>query len=298
MEQSGRQLVLPPASAEVAQGEPSHKGQPRHYSFLNILNFGQQYGVPSADLTRVGVLESSDSVSRLAHALGAGHTTIVIRHQADQTTSDIPTEGSTIALKTFSGTHLGNMRNESLNTTRFSRSVIYAAILCELSVLCYPILSEHPNIVKLLFMGWRNENLFPVLVLELGEYGVLEYILRAPGLELSKRQNANVTIDEALGLHALYKNGFVYGDLKPDNFLVFAYINPRRQLIAKLTDFRGASRTNIQDARYHLETEPHKKSQRYIVRLLANGGLPGHSSFNFPYYFCCWRQRYVPFCYG
>ncbi|KAF4419183.1 serine/threonine protein kinase [Fusarium austroafricanum] len=255
MERSGRHLVLPSDSVDETQGEPSstphepsHRYQAKHYSFLDILNFGHQYGVPSADLTRVGVLESSDSVSRLAYALGAGHTATVIRHETDDATSDILPNGSVIALKVFSQTHVAKMNNESSNVARSSRSETYAALLRELSVLCHPMLSEHTNIVKLLFMGWRSENPFPVLGLELGEYGSLEYILRAPGLGLSRQQKANVTIDMALGLEALHQNGFVHGDLKPDNVLVFAHIDPYRQLIAKLTDFAGASRTDSQDA--------------------------------------------------
>lgn len=75
----------------------------------------------------------------------------------------------------------------------------------------------------------------------MGNYRSLDYILRALGLGLSRLQRANVTIDIALGLHALHQNGFIYRDLKPGNIIVLSHSDPERQLLTKLTDFRGAS---------------------------------------------------------
>lgn len=56
-------------------------------------------------------------------------------------------------------------------------------------------------------------------------------------------QGAHVTIDIALGLQALHDQKFIHGDLKPGNTILFRHSDPSRQLIAKLTDFGGASRS-------------------------------------------------------
>lgn len=153
--------------------------------------------------------------------------------------------GTTVALKVFAQNPVADFTDNHSRREYAARSQTYRAILRELGVFCHPDLSEHPNIVKLLFLGWQPQSPFPVLGLELGEYGSLEYILCAPGAGLSRLQRAHVTVDVALGLHALHEAGFIHGDLKPSNIVILRHSNPERQIIAKLTDFGGASRTGI-----------------------------------------------------
>ncbi|KLU84610.1 TKL protein kinase [Magnaporthiopsis poae ATCC 64411] len=240
MDRSGRQLAFPDSdsigvgshgSAGVEEpGRTAARESNRRLGpgFIDILDFGFQWGIPSMDLIRVGVASTSKTSAvdgvRVAYTVGAGHTATVIQHQTGDEESDILPQGTTIALKIF------------------RQSPTYAAILGELGVFCHPELSEHPNFVKLLFLGWRSPNPFPILGMELGEYGSLDYILCAPGAGLSRAQKAHITMDIAVGLHALHSKGLVHGDLKPGNIVVFKHPDPERALIAKLTDFGGSSR--------------------------------------------------------
>lgn len=213
--------------------------------FIDILDFGFQWGIPSVDLIRLGVKsKSSLERERVAYTVGTGHTATVIQHETGDETSALLPNGITIALKTFTQTasplHLPAA--DQKQDSRASRAQTYATILHELGVFCHPNLSEHPNIVKLLFLGWQAPNPFPVLGMELGQYGSLDYILCATGAGLSTLQKAHITMDVALGLHALHHEGFAHGDLKPGNIVVFSYPDADRQIIAKLTDFGGASR--------------------------------------------------------
>ncbi|KAL8375811.1 hypothetical protein RB595_007095 [Gaeumannomyces hyphopodioides] len=256
MNRSGRQLVLPDSESIEAGGhgakeveEPGRTPvrQPtrrRGPGFIDILDFGFQWGIPSVDLVRVGVVSKSNMSTldgaRVAYSVGAGHTATVIQHQTGEEESDILRVGATIALKIFTQGSAPEF-TEDRHGQREALSQTYAAILSELGVFCHPELSEHPNFVKLLFLGWRSPNPFPILGMELGEYGSLDYILSAPGAGLSRAQKTHITMDIAVGLHALHDKGLVHGDLKPGNIVVFKHPDPERRLIAKLTDFGGAS---------------------------------------------------------
>ena len=263
MDRSGRRLALPDSdSVDIASDGNAdsnleqalnnlNRASSHGPGFIDILNFGFQWGIPSVDLTRIGVLGPSDSTlegSRMAYTLGAGHTATVIRHETGDEESDLLPNGTTIALKIFAQNPVSETANNQSRDGRSARSQTYHAILRELGVFCHPDLSEHPNIVKLLFLGWQSPNPFPVLGLELGEFGSLDYILRSPGTGLSRLQKAHVTMDVALGLHALHDNDFVHGDLKPANVILLRHADPERQIIAKLTDFGGASRARSLEA--------------------------------------------------
>ncbi|KAI0410557.1 kinase-like protein [Xylaria grammica] len=62
----------------------------------------------------------------------------------------------------------------------------------------------------------------PVMALELGEYGSLEFIIRdaTPGPTLTQKKH--ITLDIALGLRAIHRAGFTYGDLEPDNIVIIS----------------------------------------------------------------------------
>lgn len=257
MNRSGRQLGLPDSesieagshgAAEVEEpGRTTVRESSRHLGpgSIDILDFGFQWGIPSVDPIRVGVASTSETSAvdgvRVAYTVGAGHTATAIRHQTGDEESGILPQGTTIALKIFKQSPVPESP-DGQHDQRSTLSQTYTAILGELGVFCHPELSEHPNFVKLLFLGWRSPNPFPILGMELGEYGSLDYILCAPGAGLSKAQKAHITMDIAAGLHALHSKGLVHGDLKPGNIVVFKHPDPERPLIAKLTDFGGASR--------------------------------------------------------
>lgn len=169
---------------------------------------------------------------RLTYTLGVGHTATVIRHEAGIKALDIVPEGTSIAVKSFSQRSISDNKDNRNNSQSTARSQTYRAILQELGVLCHPNLSEHPNIVKLLFVGWQEQSLFPLLGLELGEYGSLDYILRDPDTSFSNLQKTHLSLDIALGLNALHENGFVHGDLKPENIVISGNSDPEHPIIA------------------------------------------------------------------
>ncbi|EFR03323.1 serine/threonine protein kinase [Nannizzia gypsea CBS 118893] len=122
----------------------------------------------------------------------------------------------------------------SLSNTAVRRHV--RDLITELSVLCHPKLRNHPNIVHL--MGWGLDTSIwhqpPFLALEAAD-GDLESILRTqPDLSMTDRQS--ILLDVANGLDAMHEVGFVHGDLKPSNILIFY---PGGKCRGKLADFGG-----------------------------------------------------------
>lgn len=258
MERSGRNLCIPDSHSYDIQSGPAleedhgwmqARRQPE-IDFLDILNFGSEWDIPYVDLWRLGVRDDKqdDIDLRLAYTLGAGHTATVIRHEAGMEMKQIVPKGTSIALKSFAQESRSDSPGGRGLAQPTARSATYRAILQELRVFCHPNLSDHPNIVKLLFLGWKAQTPFPFIGLELGEYGSLDYILRAPGTGLSKIQKTHVSLDIASGLHALHENDFVHGDLKPENIVIVRHSDPKRSIIAKLTDFGGAARKQSEDA--------------------------------------------------
>lgn len=257
MNRSGRGLFIPDSEelipnqnqsqAENTDPSLSRTGLNRDdedSGFLDILNFTTEYNIPSFDLDRLGVSGDPRIHDRIAYTLGTGHTSVVIRHITEDDTEHIIPKGSIIALKKF----LPNT-NPKENPTS-SLKATYKTVKKELGVFCHGLLSEHPNICKLLFLGWEKNLPLPILGMELGAYGSLEWVLTAPGLGLSFLQKANLTIDIALGLSALHYCGIVHGDLKPENILVLEHAE--RQIVGKLTDFGGAARIQSGESPGHI----------------------------------------------
>ena len=152
-------------------------------SFLDILNVVTEYGIPSVDIRRLGIpKESYLEGKRVAYSLGDGHTATVFRHTSDEQTSDYVPSGSIIALKRFlcglttEENDVGQKDTDRQNTLR--------SILRELKIFCHPAIAGHPDIVKLLFLGYQNKVPLPVLALELGAFGSLDHILKVPSFSL------------------------------------------------------------------------------------------------------------------
>ncbi|KAF4454449.1 serine threonine protein kinase [Fusarium austroafricanum] len=110
---------------------------------------------------------------------------------------------------------------------------MHAWLLQELRVFCHPKLRAHENICKLLFVGWDEDSVIPVLGLELATYG-MNYLPTSYG---SIERKANLTFDIALGLHVLHSLGLVHGDVKPGNIILCKH--PSRSVVAKISDFSG-----------------------------------------------------------
>ncbi|RDA88113.1 hypothetical protein CP532_6829 [Ophiocordyceps camponoti-leonardi (nom. inval.)] len=121
-------------------------------------------------------------------------------------------------------------------------------VLLEIRVLLHKPIRYHPNIVRLLDIGWDNSSEiaspFPALIQEYAEFGTLARLQqqkdRGP-LPFSIKQK--LCYDVGRGLSILHACGIVHGDLKHENVLVFAnrYPQPAGQpFTAKVADFGGS----------------------------------------------------------
>jgi ankyrin repeat protein len=124
--------------------------------------------------------------------------------------------------------------------------VNWTDILLEIRALLHEPLRYHPNIVRLLSLGWGSSSetgsIYPTLILEYAAFGSLHH-LQANSLPLPFSIKQKLCYDVARGLSILHACGIVHGDLKHENVLVFEnrYDTLKGQpYTAKLADFGGA----------------------------------------------------------
>ncbi|TRX91985.1 hypothetical protein FHL15_007082 [Xylaria flabelliformis] len=204
--------------------------------FVELVRTLNRYEIPSAIIDRLGIAFEDDSPRELI-SLGGGLTSQIVRHSSDKNASHIVPSGSTVALKVFNCSN----ENDIPTTSAAPRRSLYQAILREIRMLCQPSLHGHPHIVKLLFIGWRKGGIPPVMALELGQYGSLEFIIRDATPGPTSTQKMHLTLDIALGLSAIHRAGFTHGDLKPDNIVITSGNDSSRPFVAKLIDFGGSA---------------------------------------------------------
>jgi serine/threonine protein kinase len=120
-------------------------------------------------------------------------------------------------------------------------------ILFEIRALLHEPLRYHPNIVRLLDIGWaasaETGSSFPQLVLEYADHGTFDHLQRSNGSALPFRIKQKLCYDIGRGLSIIHACGIIHGDLKHENVLIFRnqYDVPGAQpYTAKLSDFGGA----------------------------------------------------------
>ncbi|KAJ4346147.1 hypothetical protein N0V95_005650 [Ascochyta clinopodiicola] len=242
---------------------------PAHWTFLEILDLLRQYAVPSIDLwARVGTVEDVENTAKkslkaasaeettlsgtarhYSHALGGGYSAIVLQHTTIEDVLETITDddvlmrrepnlvtraGTVVAFKKISPRPPGNSESQSSSISEAFRTICQ-----EIGVCRHPLLRNHENIGKILYVAWERLETFPWLALELAAFGTLEDVLTAPGEGPTLKQKLNLTIDIAVGLAALHKAGIVHGDLKPANILVQKHAE--RQIVGQLSDFGGSA---------------------------------------------------------
>ncbi|KAI1263622.1 hypothetical protein F5Y18DRAFT_437981 [Xylariaceae sp. FL1019] len=208
-------------------------GLSRELDFMDVLNASTGLELPSIELREAEAIQSKEE--RQTIVLGSGLTSNVVQYvMTDQDPIETPT-GRIVALKTFT----------RRSSSKLARQAVYETIVREMQILRHPLIIGHPNIVQLHFIGWRKAEPFPALAMEHGAHGSLDYLIRSSWAGLSDDQIhatcCHITIDIAMGLHAIHRAGYVHGDLKPENILVMSYDGETRRVVAKLTDFGGSS---------------------------------------------------------
>jgi len=98
------------------------------------------------------------------------------------------------------------------------------------------------NVMKLLGLGWERviddlgePTLAPVIALEYAPYGTLHDLFYSSSFLSSYLRKVRLLSDVAEGLRALHFSSVIYGDVKPENILV--YNDHTHGIIAKLCDF-------------------------------------------------------------
>jgi serine/threonine protein kinase len=123
---------------------------------------------------------------------------------------------------------------------------VIADVDSELRFLQSEYVRHHPNIVRLFGISWTEDSnlaqeafLKPVLVMELAclQHRTLDELIPSPGFsEIGNK--AFLISDIVNGLQAVYDEGFVHGDLKPQNILIFKEKRATGdRFVAKLSDF-------------------------------------------------------------
>lgn len=100
---------------------------------------------------------------------------------------------------------------------------------------------SHPDIIDLLGIAWEVSHGFlrPVLALEYAQHNSLSRFWSSAPTMLSFREKQKLCLDIASGIHALHETGFVWGDCKPENVLIFQDSTEMTAWKAKLNDFGG-----------------------------------------------------------
>ncbi|WQF85400.1 Putative serine/threonine-protein kinase, active [Colletotrichum destructivum] len=221
----------------VLQSTATSEFEHNHYDALDVVEASEAYQVPSVTITHIGVPD--ESMGTMQFALGNGLSSQVVQHVTSEETARILPANTVLAVKIF----IARPVFGSSSAARESRSDVYATIVREIKVIGHPLLRGHENIAQLRFIAWSEKQPFPMLAMELGNYGTLDHIICSRGSDssLSSRQKQHITLNIAVGLRAIHQVGFIHGDLKPENIIVMNHANPKRGVIAKLLDFGGSS---------------------------------------------------------
>ncbi|KAL3427591.1 serine/threonine protein kinase [Phlyctema vagabunda] len=225
------------SSKKFNQNDEVQKAYHQNPDIYSLFSLTSSFDIAFVDLTPLQGISQRDDVDgqrRIAYGLGAGVSCSLIQHETNEDTVDICPAGTLVAHKKYSVTP-AELQDKSRSSTRRLHQLIWQ----ELQIFCHPYLRKHENICQLVYIGWEETNLVPILALELASHGTLEDCLQHLRSYGSSLRKSNLSLDIGLGLAALHSCGIVHGDVKPSNIIIQAH--PSRNVVAKLSDFNGAS---------------------------------------------------------
>lgn len=131
------------------------------------------------------------------------------------------------------------------SSTHEHRRLLEACML-ELRVLSDTRARNHENILTLQAVSWTMQDgvIYPILITELAckKHPTLASLIKDLSPSLDVRYELIRDIVE--GLLLIHDLGVVYGDIKPENILIFSSQSPTSRPIAKLSDFGFCQATN------------------------------------------------------
>ncbi|KAG0652055.1 serine threonine-kinase receptor [Hyphodiscus hymeniophilus] len=125
------------------------------------------------------------------------------------------------------------------------KAVDWRDVLLEVRALLHEPLRYHPNIVRLIGLGWGpsadSASIYPQLILEFSEIGSME-ALQQDSAPLPFAIKQKLCYDVGRGLSILHACGIVHGDLTHRNVLIYKskVTTPGLPFTAKLSDFGGS----------------------------------------------------------
>ncbi|KAI6778385.1 uncharacterized protein J7T54_000503 [Emericellopsis cladophorae] len=164
----------------------------------------------------------------------------------------------------------------------------WSDVLLEIRCLLHEPLRYHPNIVRLLDIGWppasgTAHSAFPNLILEYAEYGSLAHLQLNNGpLPFGVKQK--LCYDVGRGLSILHACGVVHGDLKHENVLIFQNrydIPPNQPYTAKLADFGGAVMDMDRQATHRLRAGTYPFEAPEMEEELTGDGIKRTDAYSF-----------------
>ncbi|KAF4944851.1 hypothetical protein FGADI_12394 [Fusarium gaditjirri] len=241
-----------PLSSSIIQNllNTSDDEFPHELGFLRIMDLAWSWRLPSIALETTG--SSYDVGSQPEHiVLGQGLTSKVTLHVLNKDDKAFAKSQDIIAIKRFTDTSA---------TVKEQRHRVFTTIMNEIKILCRPGISGHPNIAQLHCLVWEKDSMFPGLAMECSTYGSLDQLIRGtwPGFNDVQISSArwHITLDISMGLYAIHEAGITHGDLKPENILLMNSGTHEHRVVAKLTDFGGATELNADGVNKPLHHTP------------------------------------------
>ncbi|KAL5314154.1 hypothetical protein ACEPPN_018578 [Leptodophora sp. 'Broadleaf-Isolate-01'] len=151
-------------------------------------------------------------------------------------------------------------------------------VLLEVRALLHEPLRYHPNIVRLIGLGWGQStdsiSIYPQLILEFSEIGSMEALQRNNDpLPFAIKQK--LCYDVGRGLSILHACGIVHGDLTHRNVLIYKskVKTPGLPFTAKLSDFGGSIMDMAINTKHALRMSTWPYSAPELGRSLTEDGI-------------------------
>ncbi|KAH7080740.1 kinase-like domain-containing protein [Paraphoma chrysanthemicola] len=127
-----------------------------------------------------------------------------------------------------------------------SEDWIMRSFINEVIAHSHPSIERHPRVAHLEGVCWDvatdeqgEDHVWPVLVFVKSQYGDLANFMTLPaGRELGLKERVSLCLDLGWAVSDMHAHGFVHGDIKPANALVF---RNKEKYIAKVIDFGFSS---------------------------------------------------------